>query len=286
MKPYLSFVRTVLGEHGYNAIQTAISQMPEIDSAVPAQTLLSWVETAARLSYEGIVPGTNHKMAICKSETGYSYSIDGIPGVSSQVRDAALALARALEFAPQSSPALNKSQMDQLIKTIDLLAKMSLVKAIPRAHGAAAPPSAAMSHTGAVGPTREQPAQSQAAASSASKKAISGLSEQKANKPSTSKVMGTGTTQPPMAGGTKGPAAAKPKAAKPKVGGFGKSEVSKPCPACGQKAFTDVKFVGCSCFANLAKNTYSKAVEDGFVIFFNFQWDDASINKLLKYYKD
>lgn len=288
MKPYLSFVQTVLGEHGYNAIQTAISQMPEIGNAVPAQTLLSWVETAARLGYEGVVPGTNHKMAIAKSETGYSYSINGIPGASTHIREAALVLARALEFAPDSSPNLNKTQMDQLIRTIDLLAKMSLIKAAPRAHGAAAMASAPMSQTGAIGATKAQPTQAMQAQRAASQQAAKGLGAgmgAKAKKPTTAGVMSAKTTQPPMAGGTKAPAAAKPKKNAPKVVGLARSETVKACPACHQNAFTDSKFIGCKCFGELAKSTYSKAVEDGFVVFFNFQWDEGSIDKLIRYYR-
>jgi hypothetical protein len=283
MAKYESFLKGALGEHGYTAINNAIAQAPEIKDAVPAQAILSWVESAARVSYEGNVPGTAHVVSFAKSEDGFVCSFDSGKGKSGSTKDIATLLARVLEFAPASAPsaAINKSQTEQLVKTIDLLVKMNLVKAFGiKPHGEAAPPASPMSQTGAKQPTPAQPKQPKTKIP----KMGSGATATKTS------TIAQNRTQTPMAAGMSGQKAAgtkqKQTAGKtPKVSALAQSETQKPCPSCGNHAFTSSRFVGCPCFGELAKSTYSKAVQDGFVVFFNFQWDEESINKLVGYYK-
>jgi hypothetical protein len=294
-KPYDRFVKQVLGDHGYAAVSKAVAQMPELASAVPSQTIISWVETCSRLGYEGEVPGTAHSFAIAKSEDGYSVAIDQDRATFSSVSGVAMALAQYLEFVPQDAPSLSKEQLDQLVKSIDLLTKFNLVKAQGgSAMRSAKPPSAPTPQAMATKP--EDPGSGSKRMLSANKAAIP-----QANKPAqpgkmqvikpseskppsgmdtkSTKVVGASIVKPPKPKGQQTTGAAKKT---PKAAGVGKSEAATLCPSCGQGSFSETEFVGCKCFAELAKSTYSKKVDDGFVIFFNYQWDAESISCLLK----
>lgn len=293
IKPYNKFVKQVLGDHGYAAVAKAVAQMPELDSAVPSQTIISWVETCSRLNYEGEVPGTEHSFSITKSEAGYEVAINQDRATFSSISGVAMALAQSLEFVPQDTPTLSKDQLDQLVKSIDLLTKFNLVKAQGAMRGAK-PPSAPTPQGMATKP--EAPGAGSQRMLNANKTAIPQTNKpaqpgkMQVIKPSESKppsgmdtkstkVVGASIIKPPKPKGQQTTSAEKKT---PKAAGVGKSEAAALCPSCGQGSFSEVAFVGCCCFAELAKSTYSKKVNDGFVVFFNYQWSDESINRLLK----
>lgn len=295
IKPYDRFVKQVLGDHGYAAVSKAVAQMPELGSAVPSQTIISWVETCSRLNYEGEVPGTDHSFAILKSEDGYAVTINEEHATFSSISGVAMALAQSLEFMPQEAPSLSKEQLDQLVKSIDLLTKFNLVKAQGgSAMRGAKPPSAPTPQGMATKPEKSGAGSkrmldaNKTAIPQANKPAQPGkmqvIKPSESKPPSgmdtkSTKVVGASIIKPPKPKGQQTTAAEKKT---PKAAGVGKSEAATLCPSCGQGSFSATEFVGCKCFAELAKNTYSKQVNDGFVIFFNYQWTEDSINRLLK----
>lgn len=294
-KPYETFVKTVLGDHGYAAVQKAVAQMPELGNAVPSQTILSWVETCARFEYEGNIPGTENTFAIAKSEDGFRVRLNDESANFSSISGIAMVLASTLDFLPETAPSLGRDQLDQLVKSIDLLTKFNLAKAQGQVR-AARPPSAPTSPAKQTEPIQagvKNPPMAKV------KTQIPATTVgAKPTQPYTGAAIQPSVSKPPTADSTKmktvgsnivkPPAAGKPQqtAKKPKrVATLARSETAKVCPSCGQHAFSQTEFVGCKCFADLAKSTYSKKVEDGFVIFFNYQWDADSINLLLKNYR-
>jgi hypothetical protein len=90
----------------------------------------------------------------------------------------------------------------------------------------------------------------------------------------------TKTAKPPTT-----PASTPAKKGEPKIAALDLNKAQRGCPTCLKKAFSEEKFVGCACFKELAKSTYSKRVEQGYVVFFNYQWDSDSIHRLINDYR-
>ena len=292
---YNDFVKSVLGDIGFAAMQRAAFKMPEITNAIPAQTILSWVEAAAANGFEGNVPSTDCTFSIKKSETGYNVVLNGSSAHIDHITQGATIVADLLGFAPEGAPSLRKSQLDQLSKTIGELAQISLMKAgVGGGGGVQARGKAA----NALGPAeaKEQVAKQtepmkQAKGSSAPPKMGSGVgaagiktappkmpkagmaAEAPSNKTSTQ--MNVGGVKPPK------PPSVTAKKSEPRVAAIELAKAHAGCPRCGSQAFSNEKFVGCGCFGELAKSTYSKRVEQGYVVFFNYQWDSDSIRKLI-----
>lgn len=294
MKLYESFIKEVLGDHGYAAVQKAVAQMPELNSAVPSQTVLSWVETCARIEYEGNVPGTQSTFAIAKSEGGFDIRLNNERATFPSISGVAMALARALEFSPADVSNLKKEQLDQLVKSIDLLTKFNLAKAV--GGGAKAPTAATPFHPATKPEGMGKPPQatrmaqvktqipaSTVGAKPTQPKTMTAISPSMAKPPTGDstqrKTVGASIIKPPKVKGIQA------QAKKPAIAAVGKSEAARACPSCNKTAFSADEFVGCKCFSELAKSTYSKKVDDGFVIFFNYQWDADSIDRLLKTFR-
>jgi hypothetical protein len=287
---YNEFVKSILGDHGFEAMRRASFKMPEITNAIPAQTILSWVEAAARTEFNGKVPSTDNTFSIAKNDKGYTVTLDGNSAHIEHVTQAATIIADLLGFSPDGSPTLRKSQVDQLSKTIGELAQLSLIKAGGvQARGKAAnalPPSGAneqvakqtqpMTQTKATsipkmgsgaGPTKPQTAPPPMPKAGMTAEAPSNKTSTKVN---------VGGAKPPKPPTMK---------SEPRVAAFELAKAHGGCPRCNARTFSGEKFVGCGCFGDLAKSTYSKRVEQGYVVFFNYQWDSNSIQKLIGDYR-
>jgi hypothetical protein len=291
---YQDFMKSVLGEHGFVAIQNAAAKMPELMDAVPAQTILSWTDVAARIEFDGEVPATAHRFAIKKNETGFDVTLNGNSAHVDHITQAATVIADVLGFVPSAKPTIRKSQLDQLIKTIDMLAKFNLAKAVGGAGGGVQAPGDKGTPNAATLPVGQTPTQPQKqVANKIPTKMGSGASTGTKTKGPTA-LPSVSAKPPKLAATPKGPqtsaakAPTQPAVAKkgePKIAALDLNKAQRGCPTCLKKAFNDERFVGCGCFKELAKSTYSKRVEQGYVVFFNYQWDSESIHKLINDYR-
>lgn len=290
---YQDFMKSVLGEHGFVAIQNAAAKMPELMDAVPAQTILSWTDVAARVEFDGEVPATGHRFAIKKAETGFNVTLDGNSAHVDHITQAATVIADVLGFVPSAKPTIRKSQLDQLIKTIDMLAKFNLAKAVGGGVQAPGDKGTANPATLPVGQTPTQPKKQMAnkiptkmgsgTSTGTKTKGPAALPSPNVKPPpaaATPEGPKTKTAKPPTT-----PASTPAKKGEPKIAALDLNKAQAGCPTCLKKAFSEEKFVGCGCFKELAKSTYSKRVEQGYVVFFNYQWDSESIHKLINDYR-
>jgi hypothetical protein len=296
MKKLELFVVEVLGKHGYEAVQNAAAQMPEIVDLVPAQAILSWVNIASQIGYEGVLPSTGYNIAFAKNETGYGITLDGNSAHVDNVRQLATVVADALGFIPSTTPTLAKGQMDDLVKTIDLLTKYNLVKAMgggkpkfdvggrslphpPMAFGEAAPRETVQPKPALSIPKTQVKGQGTAGVGGTSPKKMTTVTPpmKQAAPPKAARV-------PKAPAATKSPAEAKK--SEPKIAAIPLEKTAGGCPRCGTKVFSDEHFVGCECYGELAKSTYSKRINGGHVVFFNYQWTPEQIQLLIQDYRE
>lgn len=291
---YNDFVKSVLGDIGFAAMQRAAFKMPEITNAIPAQTILSWVEAAAASDFSGNVPSTDCAFSIKKSESGYAVTLNGNTANIQHVTQGATIVADLLGFAPEGVPTLRKSQVDQLSKTIGELAQVSLMKAAGVQARAKAANAQGPSQATPATPKQTQPMNQTKVTSTGPVKMGSGASAGKTqtSPPKLPKVgmaaeaPSNKTSTKQNVGGVKPPKPPSVTAkSEPRVAAIELAKAHAGCPRCGSNAFSSEKFVGCSCFGDLAKSTYSKRVEQGYVVFFNYQWDSNSIQKLIGDYR-
>jgi hypothetical protein len=305
MKKYDQFVVEVLGKHGYEAVKHAAAQMPEIESLVPAQAILSWVDIASRIEYSGNVPSTDRHVAFTKNENGYTITVDGNSAEATHIRQLASVIADIVGFSPDSAPELRKGQMNDLIRTIDVLTKFELAKANRSfsqkgAHGGFGGPTAPMSHT----PTEKVKPPSipipKMGSSLAGEAKGTGAIKAGGTKPAPMKPVDQTSTnvgktklsvdvkaKPMKIPQAKSAGGAKPAAkSEPKVFAVSLAKSSNGCPRCGTYSFSDDKFVGCRCYGDLAKSTYSKRIDGGHVVFFNYQWAPETIQAFISDYED
>jgi hypothetical protein len=64
-----------------------------------------------------------------------------------------------------------------------------------------------------------------------------------------------------------------------------KSEASSDCPVCGQKMFSQGRFVGCICFAPMAKSVKTDVVVGGYLLTFDEDWDQDAHLALMEILK-
>jgi len=65
-----------------------------------------------------------------------------------------------------------------------------------------------------------------------------------------------------------------------------RSESQKPCGICGQRMFNGDRFVGCTCFKPLAKNTKTVVTGDTLMLQFDEEWDQDAVLTLLGVFKN
>ena len=62
-------------------------------------------------------------------------------------------------------------------------------------------------------------------------------------------------------------------------------EMSKFCKLCGQKEFSNNSFVGCRCFASMAKGCKVEKLDTGCKVTFGADWDEEALSSLFKVFK-
>lgn len=266
------FLEAVLGTDGAKALKKAAERHAVLGEALVPRTILAWINTAARIEYEGEIPGvSNTYVEFKKNESAY----DGHIAIADEVYAfekatlyhvaASVAVALGVDTLTVSDD-LRDLDLAKLGKSIDLLAKARIVtkdldlEKVDHPPGPAAAPIAPAGGEAPVAPTPTQA---------------------KTNpKPPTPT---TGAPKPvkaaKQAGTGSGSAKAKSKLPSLKVT---KSEMTSACKVCNGKQFTGAAFTGCVCFGLLAKHTKVTPTPDGCRIEFEDEWDSEGILALVE----
>lgn len=129
------FLKSVLGNEGFKAVDRTILRIPILSSVVIPRTILAWVSTISKYGYVGELPGTpnsyfslaknssdNFDGAITIQDKLYSLNNADLLHVASSV---GVALNIETEEIPEQ---LKQSNLSKLGKSLDLLVKSQIIK--------------------------------------------------------------------------------------------------------------------------------------------------------------
>ena len=278
----LKFLKEIAGPDGAAALLKAVSATPSLSAILLPRAIISWMEAISNTgNYSENIPGTNTRLSLAKTETGYSGIID-FPDNSYSFNNVTLfhvaggvsvALGDREERIEFTSPSLAK-----LGKSIDVLVKSrALRKAQAKSKGGAGgsahapgPAAAARPPQPPVGPTNVQakPNMGQMA-NGAAGTAVSGQ-EKKVSTKVKAKAPETPAVAAPKAPGSKLPSLVK---ARKNLLKISKSEAQARCELCGGLEIQQEKFVGCRCFGTLGQASRTEKTETGYNIEFLQGWD-------------
>lgn len=261
MSPSIEFLKQVLGEDGQKAFEKAEARVPTIGAALVPRAVISWLSTAVRVNYEGIIPGlSNSYITLQKSDRGFTGAITVGEHVHAfEQADmlhvaAAIALSLGLEGL-HLDPRVKSTDISKLGKSIDLLVKARVV-----AHSIQND----LVKNFAPSPVFKIELPGKAAAPKEPKEA-DGPQTPMAVAPSTNK-------QKPNNG-----------LAKTKELVIKKTEAEHPCPECGLTQFRRDRFVGCICFRALAKSVTTKVLGTSYTLVLpRATWDEETTQTLMQ----
>ena len=124
-----AFLEATLGADGYQALSKAAERLPELQSVFVPRTVIAWLSCAARLGFEGQVPGT--EATITKGEL----LVDGYTYETQDLMKASAALTMHLMDEVSIPEELDPKQIARLAKSVDALTKarfISMCKALER----------------------------------------------------------------------------------------------------------------------------------------------------------
>lgn len=255
-----SFLQSVVGRDGAAALVKA-AQDPDLAWALVPRAVMAWLDVVGRAAqYDAGLPGAEDvRLLLRKSELGYCgyVTIGGrpYPFQDVQLEHVAGGISIALGLEPGHHP-LHHRALPALGKSIDLLVKSRAVRALaaaaakrpPKPNGAPEAPGPAAAPTPAqepTGPTAVQP-------------------------PNTGAQAQNGAADAPA----KPPAKSRPKRPQLRVT---KAEAQQSCPTCGGHQFEAGRYVGCGCWADLAKSVKTTRTAAGFVLEFGPAWDAEAV---------
>lgn len=260
-----TFMNEVLGKEAIEALAKAEGSYPGIFNAVPLRSVLGWVKALPDGTGE-VVDAPGSDVGVCRWGDRHEVFVKGelaVPNLDQA--SAAAVVAVALGIQPLPAGEVSPAWAAKLGKNIDAMASHRLRKAwsgwkpkvkAPEAHGPAAEPKEPL---GPMPPT--------APSMGATKKA-KGPSPALPKGAMLPKVGNVGPA------GNKLPGAPKVKVAKGFTFKMKKSEAaSARCSACGGSMFQGLKFVGCSCMADMAKSVKSCEVAGHVKLQFGSSWD-------------
>lgn len=263
----LSFLQAVIGTDGANALTKATSARSDLEWAIFPRVVMSWLEVTAHAgTFAESVPGVQAvQLNFRKNEDGFTGSIN----IGSEVygfRDATLyhvagSVAVALGASPEHAPELRSPALAKLGKSVDLLVRSRTLRKMQQRHG------------GAKG---AQPQGQAAAAIPPAAPAAPLPSQPKQTQPVGTKV-GTSSVAKPAATAPKLPGVKPKRTATVKVT---KAEAASRCPACASTQFKANRYVGCLCFAELAKTVKTTATVDGYMLELGLGWDAEAVTTL------
>jgi hypothetical protein len=271
----ISFLQAVIGDDGARALTKATSASTDLEWAIFPRVVMSWLEVVSHGAYNSALPGTNDvKLTLRKGADDAFFGSVNIGDELYAFRDTTLyhvagAVAVALGAAPTNAPELRHPSLAKLGKSVDLLVRSRTLRKMQQKHaggakgnlpGTAAAPRAPQ---GPVGPVAVQPTQP----SQVGTKVATAMKPAKTNA-----TPGATPSAAPKLPGVKPPK-------KPTLK-VGKSEAATRCGACGGSQFEASSYVGCLCFAELAKSVRTTVVGNCYLLEFGSGWDIESITTL------
>ncbi len=264
------FLQIVLGQDGAKALAKATERAPILSSVLVPRTIVSWLETAVRLQYEGEIPGLdNSYISLHKTEAN---TFTGALTVDENVHSfngadlvhVAAAISVSLGISGQGvDPQLKGQDLSRLGKSIDLLVKARVVSEALRDQELAK--ATVFDHL----PKKEECAKVELPGKNAAPR-------------------GPEAPTPPE-GQAKQPAnTAKPTFGKKEIK-ISKSESERRCFECGGQQFSGDKLVGCLCFRGLLKASKVQTVagtDGSFTVkFVGYDWDADTMQALISVFK-
>ncbi len=237
-----TFLTAVLGPDGYQALNKAAQRLPELEDVFIPRTILAWLDCAARLGFEGQVPGTEAQLSkgmLAVDGNVYPLGDDLTP---ERVR-AASALSLSLADDLSIPKDLDSKLVARLAKSVDTLTKARFLKMVKDLEASAQEISPGEA-TGSAETTQEPVEVSELG---------KGIEEPgKAAKPRGP----AGPEQPvtPRKAGMTGMSTSQPAPVVSRARGFYKSELTKACPRCGETQMRGRQVVGCLCITDVLQS--------------------------------
>lgn len=277
----LTFLKAVVGHDGAEALHRAASRSAELAGAIYPRAILAWLDVVGQ--FDGVLPGTDCRASFKKSDAGF----DGYVTVGENLYDFKQAdlfhLAGSIAVAigcddERLDPELTPALVAKLGKSIDVLVKSTAVRSqlakadqAPKAKnriqlpGQAAKP---LAPEAPAPPIAKQPKM---------QTATPGAVATSPSKLTTPEIPGTGQ----KAAGVQLPKAPKaPKGAAPSTKVL-KSNAYIRCGICGGAQFRGNAFIGCRCFAALAKSVTVTETKTHFQLAFGSDWDADAIDAVM-----
>jgi hypothetical protein len=281
-----NFMKSILGEDGQQAFNKMIGRAPSIGALLAPRTILGWINTAARINYEGELPGvSNSYVSLSKSDVGI-YGAVALEGVhhtfeGHDLVHVAAAISHALGVESiDIDPSLRDTDISKLGKSIDLLVKARTITHVaeeemakfanrlkctcePMSLGKESRDEVKTHHKDCPLAKTESPGQVAAARPP--------LEQQPGPKPQATQPV---VNKPPMQKSARRELMVK------------HEDVGRDCRVCGQKLFRAGAFVGCMCFRALAKNVQTREIQLGFVLKLNgSDWDTDTVQTLISTFR-
>lgn len=241
------FLKEVLGDIGYHALNNAVNRTPVFKPLILPRTIFSWVNTVGNLGYEGEVPGiANSYISLTKSESNYKGALtvndELVHFDNSNILQISATLGMAIGTAPLSiNGTVKPKDVAKIGESIDLLVKSEIIRKsklskLEKEEGKAvsAPPNPrdkSFMPSPAITPQKKQPN-------------IFG-----SKKPYQKDNLALGQNQSKLK--------------------ITKSESERSCEECGDKHFNKDKFQGCACIEEIAKSFTANKTLDGYILLFN-----------------
>lgn len=242
-----NFLKEVLGDTGYHALNNAINKAPVFKPMILPRTIASWVNIIGNLGYEGEIPGvSNSYFSLKKNENGYSGALtvnnELVYFNSPNTLQISAAIGSVIGNTPEKIEIqIKPKDLAKIGESIDLLVKTEIIRkarkdSLEKQEGKMPsappnPPDKPIQATPPVPPQRSQPN-------------VFG-----AKKPYQKDNIALGQGQSKLK--------------------ITKSESEKTCEECGTKHFLKDKFKGCHCIEDIAKSFTTDKTLDGYILLFN-----------------
>ena len=129
----MQFLKEMVGKHGAQALENAISQSPDLKSYILPKVISSWFSLVGRFGYEDKIPGLSDSYLFLHKNESNNY--DGAITIDDSLftfdNDSAMhilaSIGVALKLDIKNIEIEDKHQLDELGKNIDLLVKANLI---------------------------------------------------------------------------------------------------------------------------------------------------------------
>jgi hypothetical protein len=238
-----NFLAAILGQQGADVLQKAADCLPDLEAIIVPRTVIAYLETAQRVSYEGEIPGTDAYM-----EKGELVIGDDRYDMGADFLGAASALTLAVAGDIRIPETLDPRRVARLCKGVAALSKAKFLARIrvleDSARGSG---DSSSTDSNSVSVSNGKVSISISETSAAAEDSASGL-EKDAGMPGKAAPPGEPKLPtPPIAQKKAAGIGGKPNTALTRSEVFQKSELMKSCKTCGQTQLRGRQMVGCLC---------------------------------------